>query len=161
LRKEKDFPVKVNMPRTQRTKKELQKASDHLHYELWMLKSVANILTGDRTDVVINNALLESFSIHARVLLDFLYDDVPRNDDMNAIDYCSEWTGIRPEKSNLLGKLHLRVGKEVAHLTYARLQVSPDLRGWAFLEIANEISKIMKAFICGVPKDRLSEKWAG
>ena len=69
----------------------LQKASEHLHYEAWMLVSTAQALAGaqqglDAAQIRVN-ALLESFVIHARVLMDFMYDDKPWNDDVAAMSF--------------------------------------------------------------------------
>ena len=56
-----------------RTVEELKNALESLKYEVWMLWSLANILASDNQGKgVIHNALLESFLIHARILIEFL-----------------------------------------------------------------------------------------
>jgi hypothetical protein len=123
-----------------------------------MLSEVANRLTQGGMDTVLNNSLLESIGVHARILLDFLYSDKQRSDDVSAIDYCPVWKAKRPTKSPLLEKLDLRVGKEMAHLTYARLQVTPNLKGWAFKEIAEDIDKIMRHFVSLTSRECLASE---
>ena len=57
-----------------RTIQELKGALKCLNYEVRMLWSLAKILaTDNKGKGVIHNALLESFLIHARILIEFLY----------------------------------------------------------------------------------------
>ena len=66
------------MNRINRTDEELKKASDHLHYEIGMLTSFAHGMgSGIAGQGPIANALLESFVIHVRALMDFLYNENP------------------------------------------------------------------------------------
>ena len=52
--------------------KKLIAASDHLWYEIWMFCNLVRHLEADREiDQVSNNALVESFAIHTRILIDF------------------------------------------------------------------------------------------
>ena len=151
------------MNRIKRTKEELQKASGHLFYEVWMFTSLAKgMSSGVFNEGIINNALLESFTVHARVLLDFLFAENPRRDDVIAEDYFSspdEWSKIRANKSDKLKNLHGRVGKEIAHLTYFRQIITPDLKEWNFIEIANEINSVFNIFLELVPKNLLGINW--
>ncbi|MFN8400086.1 MAG: hypothetical protein U0X74_08725 [Anaerolineales bacterium] len=151
------------MNRKQRTKEELIKASEHLLYEVWMFTSLTRgMASGVFNEGVINNALLESFTIHARVLLDFLFAENPRQDDVIAEDYLpslDEWVKIKAAKSEKLENIYTRVGKEVAHLTYVRQTIVPQAKGWNFIEIANEINSVFNSFLALVPKNLLSLTW--
>ncbi len=151
------------MNRKKRNEEELQKASEHLFYEIWMFTSLAKgMASGIFNEGIINNALLESFTVHARILLDFLFAEKPKEDDVIAEDYFSspdEWSNIREIKSEQLKNIHARVGKEIAHLTYVRQTISPELKGWRFLEIANEINSVFNSFRAHVPKNLLSANW--
>ena len=151
------------MNRKQRTEQELQKASDHLFYEIWMFTSLARgMASGVFNEGIINNALLESFTVHARVILDFLFAENPRPDDVIAEDYFSspdEWLKIKANKSEKLNNIHVRVGKEVAHLTYFRQTVTSEAKAWNFIEIANEINSVFSKFIKLVPKNLLGASW--
>ena len=151
------------MPRKQRSNEELQDASNHLHYEVWMLNSLAQaIASGIANQGWLTNALLESFVVHVRGVMDFLYNDAPQNDDVAAQDFFASadtWTSVRPGLSELLSKAKKRAGKEIAHLTYARLAVTPDTKPWPFVAIANEITSVMKIFLQNVPKEKLGSQW--
>ena len=127
------------MNRKKRTQEELQNASDHLFYEIWMFTSLAKgMASGVFNQGIINNALLESFTVHARVLLDFLFAENPRPDDVIAEDYFlspDEWIKIRDNKSEKLESIHVRVCKEIAHLTYARQIIAPTQRAGILLKL--------------------------
>lgn len=152
------------MPRKQRSNEELQEVSNHLHYELWMLSSLAQAMESGIADRGwLANALLESFVIHVRNVLDFLYNDHPQSDDVVAQDFfpsAKAWVKIRPRLSELLSTAKKRAGKEVVHLTYARLDVTPDTKPWPFVAIANEVASVMKVFSDSVPEDKLGSRWA-
>ena len=129
-----------------------------------MLTSIAHgIGSGIAGQGPIANALLESFVIHVRALMDFLYNDNPQPDDVIAEDYFSsadEWRKMRPELTELLKLSKRRAGKEVAHLTYARLEVTPETKPWPFVQIANEITSVINVFLKQVSKAKLGKQWA-
>lgn len=150
--------------RTKRTEEELRKASHHLHYEFSMLISITQAFaSGIASGGWLVNALLESFVIHFRTLLDFFYPpDNSKPDDVLASDYfdnSEDWAKIRPHLSDTLNRYKIRAHKEIAHLTYARLDVTPEIKGWAFLEIAREMEQLMDLFLKHIPKNRLEELW--
>lgn len=112
--------------RPKRSAEELRSVWKHLLYEIQMLNETGKILStfnadpaNDR-DRIIQNALIESFALHARSLTAFLYPENPKADDVIADDFLddySAWQRRRPPMSSLLNTIHPRVGKEVAHLT--------------------------------------------
>jgi hypothetical protein len=129
-----------------------------------MLVAVANVLAlGIFGEAPVNNALLESFVIHVRALMDFLY--APENaqaDDVLAEDFFQSpelWTNLRPTLSELLSEAKRRAGKEIAHLTYARLHVTPETKPWHFVQIANELSAVINVFLQNVSRDKLGSQW--
>jgi hypothetical protein len=128
-----------------------------------MFTSLAGILALDITGKgVIHNALLEAFTIHARGLLKFLYPENPKSDDVIAEDFfpiALEWKKARPKKTKILKKAHERVGKEVAHLTYARQDVTPEKKPWPFLEILRDMEVSFKKFLQIVPEEFLGKRW--
>jgi hypothetical protein len=149
------------MARKKRSQETLRNVSNHLLYEIWMLESLAQAMaSGVFGQGVLNNAVLESFTLHTRILLDFLYaKEAPRSDDVIAEDFFQDpeqWKSVRPEKSETLNMIHTRVGKEVAHLTYARLKVTPEAKQWPFLQIANELRAVFNKFLEIVPKELLA-----
>jgi len=149
--------------RARRSDVELQDVSRHLYYELWMFLTLAKALgTGVFGEGALNNAVLESFTVHGRNLLDFLFAVRPREDDVIAQDFLDgpeNWDSARGEMPEALKDLNRRVGKEVAHLTYARLGVTPDKKPWSFLAIAGAMETVMKKFVALVPGTRLSPEW--
>ena len=151
------------MTRKKRTKGQLQGASNHLFYEVWMLTVLTQALaSGIAGEGPMNNALLESFTIHARALLDFLYAEKPQPDDVIAEDYFADpagWVSIRPEKTTTLKTVHRRVGKEVAHLTYARQEVAPEMKPWSFVQIGQEIISICDFFLKSIPRNLIGDRW--
>lgn len=155
------------MARNERSDKELRDVSNHLWYELEMLNATTWILAnagfGPNDQGLIReirNALLECFCIHSRNLLEFFYSAKPKNDAVIAEDFFdkkSEWLDKRPPRSKSLKEAHVRAHKEVAHLTYARLSVTPGKKPWAFINIAQEISEVFKTFYRLVPTSRVTE----
>jgi len=128
-----------------------------------MLSSLAQAMaSGIAGQGWLANALLESFVIHVRGVMDFLYNDTPRPDDVAAQDFFSSadvWLNIRPQRSRLLTTARTRVGKEAAHLTYARLAVTPATKPWPFVEIANEVTSVLGVFLENVLREKLGSKW--
>lgn len=152
------------MNTTRRADDVLKTASAHVHYEFWMLASTANALaSGIAVQGWLPNALLESFVIHLRALSDFLYAKEARPDDVLAGDFFAPegWSKLRPVESELLKKARLRAHKEIVHLTYARLNVTPETKPWMFIEIANAMHSVLEVFLQHVPKHLLSEEWSG
>ena len=125
--------------------------------------TLAAIMNSPEALRVIRVALFESFIIHARTLLDCLYAQTsppPKPDDIIAEDYFNDstiWDKRRPPKTPLLTTVHKRAGKEVVHLTYARLTVVPDQKGWRYLEIADAIRSILAAFYQLVPRSKVGD----
>jgi hypothetical protein len=66
---------------------------------------------------------------------------------------------MRSELTELLKLSKWRAGKEVAHLTYERLEVTPETKPWPFVQIANEITSVINVFIQQVPKSKLGKQW--
>jgi hypothetical protein len=151
------------MHRKVRAPEELQEASTHLRYEVTMLTTLANgIASGVAGQGAIANALLESFVTHVRNSIDFLYADNPKPDDVIAEDFFGapeQWKQHRPALSQALLQAKRRAGKEVAHLTYARLAVAPEAKPWPFMQIAREVADLIKLFVEHVPLGNLSSEW--
>lgn len=152
--------MKKKVVRTKRSDDELLSASDHLNYEFWMLGVSLQKLdvVRDQQDV---NCALESFGIHARALADFLFNPSGRKDDMLAIDYLDdvdEWEDFLLQKKEIHNYLRNRVGKEIAHLSYVRLDVKPEEKRWDCAKIHKEIDEIFLEFLKRVPDERLEQK---
>jgi hypothetical protein len=150
------------MQRAKRTSADLAAASEHFWYEVWMFVTLARaIATGIFGAGPVHNAAVESFTLHARVLLDFLFAESPRPDDVAEDFFASaeEWPLIRGDMPPVLKQVSTRVGKEVAHLTYARLSVTPETKGWPYLEIAAAMDQLVGKFLSHVPREHLGQSW--
>ena len=151
------------MKRKQRTPEVLRKASEHLHYEYRMLTEMARVMASGKTyERAIKNSFIEAFTIHARVLLKFLYDENPRPNDVIADDFfptSQEWKEVRPEMTEILEPIYGRVGKEVAHLTYDRQYVTDEAKQWHYLQILHDIEVSFNEFLRIVPMELLGERW--
>jgi len=138
---------------------------EHLSYEVEMLRGTAEkllaIVLHDQAvgkkdyafaDLTLRNALLESFTVYARALLDFLYPPPnARDDDALATHYVEDWAP--PEFQPPLDLLRGRVGKEIAHLTYGRLSVSETDKGWYFPAIWHQLASVIDDFASRVPSE--------
>lgn len=151
------------MTRSVRTQEELRQASNHLFYEIWMFQTLAQgMASGIAGQGAINNSLLESFAIHVRALIGFFYSENPRIDDIIAEDFFPnpvDWQCKRPLKTEILDKAKKRADKEVAHLTYTRLDVTPEQKHWEFLKIFNDLQVPINIFLDNVPTDLLGSNW--
>ncbi|NQU77996.1 hypothetical protein HQ544_04850 [Candidatus Falkowbacteria bacterium] len=129
----------------------------HLYYEILMLNETAKL--SDVNDGVKNNSYLESFTVHSRILIDFLFkpNRGREKNDIFAVDYFDESTdwdiGEIPE---ILKKAKKRVGKEIVHLTTSRVEVILDEKGWNRVEICKQINEKFTVFINSAPDKKIS-----
>ncbi len=148
---------------------ELIEMSEHLHYEIQMLVDTSrtlallgvNELNGPILQTI-RNALVESFAIHTRVLLDFLNSKQTYDTDMIADHYFDdpmEWKKARPKNTPLLESVHSRVGKEIAHLSYNRLKDEYANKEWS-TKIAKDVVVTLDKFVCVVPSKRISPSFS-
>lgn len=154
------------LPHT-RTPEELQKASNHLAYEYQMFNATAEKLAQPAPDKATTNAFIESFAIHARILMAFLFTEGRIDPDYDVIGehFFSDpnvWYDKR--KINKIKKptefdINGRVGKEVAHLTYKRQEVTPEMKIWDITAIQKAINVAMETFLACVPNELLGDRW--
>jgi hypothetical protein len=181
----------------------LIEASEHLHYEVWMLRLTAHRLakvasggpshdqstqyafthtthvevsmyssnapitppSDEEVDVSRVNSDIESFALHLRAILDFFCKpmDEARPGDLLAEHFFAEpeiWRKSRPFIStNDLESIRRRVGKEIAHLTQARLFLTIPQKLWPFLELKRYALDAADAFVKTVDQTLLSDKW--
>ncbi len=145
------------MPRSTRTDDKLVSASEHLCYEIEMLLGTKNALASRLCqNGILANALIESFTLHARVLLAFLYPETElRKDDVVAEHYVEDWNSKRPRMPKSLNHIRGRVGKEVAHLTYGRLGITDEAKQWNIEELAQELCALFRNFLERAPENKL------
>jgi hypothetical protein len=141
----------------------LIKASDHLYYEIGMFQALTRgMMSGIAGVGTINNAILESYAIHVRLLIHFFFDDSSQKDDVLASHYFGpqkQWKDIAPPYTNILKIAKKRADKEIAHLTYSRQKVTKEKKPWQFLPISNDLQLAINKFITSVPRELLGEQW--
>lgn len=141
--------------------------SEHVHYEIDMFFETVEVrsrpafnewtlsLLGHPQRM--NNALIESFVVHLRNLIDFLY--LPsKGTDVVAEDFVPApgWAGIRPQISPVLATAKTRANKEISHLTTDRLSGAPPEKVWDFVGLAAEIRPLLVLFVQKADKARLA-----
>jgi len=148
--------------RTTPTPDQLRASSVHLHYEVTMFDATARaLMTGVFGQSVARNAFLESFGIHTRILKEFFHPSGAKDNTVLAEHYFADpmtWRNLRGRLPKAL-KVDRRVGTEIAHLTYDRLDVSPEAGHWNILEIWEAMGQLITAFVQHVPPQHLAPIW--
>ncbi len=154
------------MTSKQHNNAELIKISKALKYEVQMLYETSRILSSFEelySDIehykTIRNALIESFTIHARLILDFLYGRRKKPTDVIASDYfdhVKDWKEVRPKKSDKLKNINRRVGQEIAHLSIERLNVKD--KAWS-LNIAADLIHVVRIFCDSISEQKVGEEF--
>lgn len=147
------------MSRAQPSDEELREDSHHVLYEMEQMAGAVERLAGLRAagqsgPEVDENALLESVVLHARGLIEFVYSDHPRADDVVASDFLPTWPDVRPPMTDFLKEVKRRTDKEMMHITRAR-SIAEQLRGWSYGKVHNELSVVLAEFIVRVPATKV------
>ncbi len=128
-----------------------------------MLDATARVLsTGIFGPGAATNAFLESFTVHVRALLQFVAPTSPKPDDVLAEDFFDSreaWLQIRGELPAVLADVNRRVGKEIAHLTYARQKVTPEAKNWDVRAIWEALGELLQRFAEHALAERLGSSW--
>ena len=136
----------------------MEMARRHLGYEIKMLRETAAALHGKGIGPrSFRNALLETFLIHYRNLLDFFYADKRRwlQHDVKAADYVGDvkqWRARRPKMDKEASSNRERVNAQLAHLTYRRLRY--DQRNWSDRKMLEQIEQLLDDFVRQLPAHR-------
>lgn len=95
----------------------------HLAYEFEMLQGTYSMLANDLDDKIITNALIESFCIHARQLIEFFNNKQGRKaEEFTGGTYAAKHVGS-------LGDVVKKLNTQIAHLTGERTANSNDKIG--------------------------------
>jgi hypothetical protein len=103
--------------------------------------------TGEKS--LIGNAVLESFLLHARILLEFLYQSHDYEDGVTARDYVPEWTKERrftKETIRFFEQTRLALNARASHLSKKRLVVTTADEKWDTARIVSEIDAAVARF---------------
>ena len=135
------------MTRPERNREHLKAVAQDLGYEWWMAVESVNRIEALResSDDWANNAALECFLLHARILRDF-FRASSDPDDVIAQDFLG--SPITVEMSTLQSDtVNKWLNKKVVHLSHSR----PSLpRGWNTRHLLEEIDNAMQAFVAAV-----------
>jgi hypothetical protein len=110
--------------------------------------------SGSTEDRILHNALVESFTIHARNLMHFLYPKGKQQSHILAdhfFDDAGYWRKEHKKEPEEFGKSRDRVNKEIAHLTYDRLSITPDRKNWSPV-LGRKILEVMDSFFTAMPE---------
>jgi hypothetical protein len=97
-------------------------------------------------------ALLESFVIHTRNLIEFFYGKIKKGDEILAEQFVPTWPTVRTKQTALLEDAQNRAHVHIAHLTYKRLEVINEDNPWPVSNIAQELSAVYEKFHMHLPK---------
>lgn len=148
-----------------KSKDDLIQASEQVLYEYKMMNWTAKeLFKATPKEGYLHNAILESFAIHVRNLIEFLFSNELRyKDDILAMHFFednSEWSKIRPKQTLILKNALKQANKLVAHLTYSRIRFSYDERMWRFVNIVDEINDVFENYFAkNVFKEKLHPEW--
>jgi hypothetical protein len=133
-------------------------ARRHLAYELKMLRETSAALRGKGIGPrSFRNAMLETFLVHYRNLLDFFYADQRRSlsHDVRASDFVADakrWKARRPRLDKESSSYRERVNAQLAHLTYRRLKYNE--RNWPDRRMLQQIEALLATFAEQLPPRR-------
>lgn len=133
--------------------------SDHVRYEMQQLINATDAIT---RQLPINPGLqymiIESFAIHLRNLISFLYPYTKRENDVCAKDFFNDfntWHQLCPTISPTLELAKTRADKEVGHLTTLRQFGTPESKKWDVILLTDELMPILKQFCESADKTEL------
>lgn len=148
-----------------RSDEELRRwAHEHLVYEAGMLLHAVGKAADPRLSETDRNAFIESFAIHVRCLRDFLWrDDRAKPEDALASDFCAagSWEEARGELPKALQEIEgdrNRIGREIVHLTYHRLDIAAESKDWNMGELLRVIAEALARFSEIAEPQRLAEE---
>jgi hypothetical protein len=150
-----------------RSDRELIAFSEHLLYDVQLFFHESRALTRTRLELMpslpweVEMALVESFAMHARALVDFFFREKGRSDDAFASHFFSHrtWEKLRLSQGPWISEVRQpaldRFGKEIAHLNYHRVTLAEQARGWPVVQIAGAIGEVLWVFGANVDQSRV------
>jgi hypothetical protein len=141
-----------------RKEEELQRASEHVKYEIEMLMAAASFLSTSSSTLgqFAKNVYIEDFALHLRNLIEFYYNDGRGKGLVRAADYVAkvaEWKESRGPKSARLDRENQKANNFVAHLTYER-DAQRWERSWDWGTLLVELEHVWERFFSHLPEDR-------
>jgi hypothetical protein len=121
-------------------------SKEHLLYELNIFQWLVDAIPKTQKSFQLS-AYLESFTVHLRALIDFLYEQRRWDGDVVAGDFfgtCGSWTSGAVPK--ILDDARTRMNKEVGHVTIDRKTGMDPTKPWKVDKLFNEILPVLKKF---------------
>ena len=144
------------------TQEELEKLAENLYYVIWMLNGTATLEACPKSvdKVLEDNAFLESFLVHTRILIEFFYGFSNNKDTVLASNFVDNWENYRDSDDRLtigcLDGIRNRAHKLLAHLTKEGSLSNDQYRRWDRIEIRDEVNKRIKYFL-DVPGNKIPD----
>ena len=104
------------------------------------------------------SALLESFAIHLRNLIDFFYTPPgkARDDHLVAADFFDSPTAWDPGAiTKSLADARERANKEISHITYKRKSATDQTKPWPVAGLFKEVHSVAQKFDAGASSKKL------
>ena len=139
--------------------KVLRKASDYFELDLHSLAATFDMLRRIPPQTEVRNAVVDSFLIRSRLLIDFLCRDQARNDDVIALDYFHDFSPkpYRPYMSKELDREREKINKRLVHLTVEPMPRLRSKQRYHPRKIVRPIVRAMKKWLSDVPDARLQK----
>ncbi|HXY25582.1 MAG TPA: hypothetical protein VEI73_13080 [Candidatus Acidoferrum sp.] len=134
----------------------LDYSQEHLLYELHMFRWVGENLPADKGFLL--SALLESFAIHLRNLIEFFYTEPnnARNDDLVAGEFFDSPNAWNPgTMSTSLKDARERANKEISHITYKRKEAIDPTKPWPVAALFKEVQAVAVKFAASASSKKL------
>ena len=115
----------------------------------------------DVLERVTHFALLESFVVHLRNLLQFIYPRDPQSGEVILNDFFDDdlqWKRERVKETETLRSARTRAHKEVSHLTIYRLNDDDPAKPWEFLKLARLLKAVFRTFVDNASPAKLDPK---
>lgn len=132
---------------------------EHVRYEIKILLNVTLAINKKlMVPIGLESTPVESFAIHLRNLITFLYPYKKRDNDVCATDFFlakESWERVRPDLNSVLKVAKARADKEVGHLTTLRQAGTPETKAWDVIKLSAEIMPIVKLFCDSADKVNL------
>lgn len=130
--------------------------SEHVAYEIDRLFATHGILVRGEIQLgALHDAVLESFALHLRNLIEFLFDKVKQPDNARAEHFFSDparWRALVGDKPDDLDKAQIQAHKQISHLTYDR--IGADKR-WYVGDLAEKLHGFIRAFLDNADEERM------
>lgn len=146
-------------PRTPHPDKVLAKASDYLEVDLHSFAATYEMLALNLVPKAseIRNAVIDSFLIRARLLIDFFLSDAGLQDDVLAIDYFHDRSPrpYKPRMTKQVQRERQKINKRLVHLTTEPMPRLRSTQHYDARKIVPPVVRAVKKWLSVVPEHRL------